>query len=229
LLLVFTIGRAICHPRLRRYPSYSSARPASSEELGMCPEAGDNAALMTVDLSLALARAQQGDRRAVDSLFAATYHDLRKLARARLRRSGRDAILDTTSLVHESYLRLLDVGQLRLRDRLHFLSYASHAMRSVIVDLIRKRQAERHGGGALQVTLTAELASDPPAGEREILLIHEALEKLAALDGRLAQTVEMRYFGGMTEAEIAEVLGITDRTVRRDLTKARLLLRATLE
>jgi RNA polymerase sigma factor (TIGR02999 family) len=196
----------------------------------MCPPAaGENAEVIRVDLTDLVARAQQGDRQAVDSLFAATYQDLRKLARARLRNGGRDAVLDTTSLVHESYLRLLDVGQLRLRDRLHFLNYASHAMRSVIVDLIRKRQADRHGGDAVHVTLTGELANGMVSGEREILRIHRALEELASLDDRLAQTVEMRYFGGMTEAEIAEVLGITDRTIRRDLAKARLLLRAALE
>lgn len=189
----------------------------------------ENTGAIRGDVTELIARAQVGERRAIDSLFAVTYQELRKLARARLRAGGRDAVLDTTSLVHESYLRLADVGRLRLRDRLHFLNYASHAMRSVIIDLIRKRQAERHGGAAVHVTLTGELAEGVGTGEQKILRIHEALEKLASLDDRLARTVEMRYFGGMTEAEIAEVLGVTDRTIRRDLVKARLLLREVLE
>jgi RNA polymerase sigma factor (TIGR02999 family) len=167
-------------------------------------------------------------RKAVDGLFAASYDELRRLARSRLRSGGRDTVLDTTALVHEAYMRLVDVGRLRVRDRLHFFNYASHAMRSVIVDLVRSRQADRRGGGAVHVTLAGDSTPGIPAGEKEILLVHQALEQLTAMDDRLSKTVEMRYFGGMTEAEIAEALGVTDRTIRRDLTKARLLLRAAL-
>ncbi len=194
----------------------------------MCPPRGDNTAISPTNLNPTEGRALPGDRQAVDGLFTAAYHELRKLARARLRSGGRDAVLDTTALVHEAYVRLVDVGKLHLHDRLHFLNYASHAMRSVIVDLVRKRQSDRHGGGAVHVSITGESTFGMPAGEREILLIHEALEKLAALDERLAQTVEMRYFGGMTECEIAKALGVADRTIRRDLVKARLLMRAAI-
>jgi len=173
-------------------------------------------------------RSRAGDREALGSLFELAYGELRKLARARLRSGGRDAILDTTALVHEAYVRLVDVGQPNLRDRAHFFQYASHAMRSVIVDLVRQRQSQRRGSGAVHVSFNDAVADGVTAGEREILRIHQELEKLATLDPRLAQTVEMKYFGGMTETEIAGALGITDRTVRRDLTKARLLLRAAL-
>src|SRR4051812_47764343 len=175
-----------------------------------------------------IARSRSGDRDALGGLFALAYQELRKLARARLRSGGRDAILDTTALVHEAYVRLVDVGQPNLRDRLHFFQYASHAMRSVIVDLIRQRLAQRRGSGAVHVSFSDASPDAFAGGESEILRIHQELEKLAAVDPRLAEAVEMKYFGGMTETEIAEALGITDRTVRRDLTKARLLLRAAL-
>jgi RNA polymerase sigma factor (TIGR02999 family) len=174
-------------------------------------------------------RAQQGDAEAADSLFAATYPDLRRLARARLRAGGRSTLLDTASLVHESYLRFAGTGQLRIDDRVHFMRWAGRVMRSVIVDFARRRLAGRRGGALPHVALTTGIEARAPAGEHEILRVHEALEQIAALDARLAQVVEMRYFGGMTEVEIAEALGVADRTVRRDWEKARLLLREALE
>jgi len=192
-----------------------NASPADQEEL-------------RPDVTDLIIRSREGDRDAIDSLFAAAYQELRRLARARLRTGGRDAILDTTALVHEAYVRLVDVEQPSFRDRAHFFLYASHAMRSVIVDLIRQRQAQRRGGGAVHVSFTEASPDATPPGEREILSLHQELDKLAAVDSRLAQTVEMRYFGGMTETEIAAALGLTDRTVRRDLSKARLLLRDAL-
>ena len=173
-------------------------------------------------------RAQRGDTAAADSLFAATYPELRKLARARLRPGGRSMLLDTTALVHESYLRFAAAGSLRLEDRLHFMRWAGRVMRSVIVDFIRRQQADRRGGAVPHLTLTTEI-DGLPSGENEILRVHEALDEMAALEPRLAQVVEMRYFAGMTEAEIAEALGVTDRTVRRDWEKARLLLREALK
>ena len=166
----------------------------------------------------------------VDDYFATAYAELRRLARARLHSSGRNAPLDTTALVHESYLRLSQQRGARFPDRLRFLVYAGRVMRSVIVDLVRERQAERRGGDAVYVTLTtrlgAELADD--AAEGEILRVHEALEELQKLDERMAQVVEMRYFAGMTEGEIAAALGVTDRTVRRDWQQARLFLAEVL-
>ena len=101
-------------------------------------------------------------------------------------------------------------------------------MRSVIVDFARRRQADRRGGAVAHLTLTTRIDARLAAGEDEILRVHDALDEIAAVDPRLAQVVEMRYFGGMTETETAEALGITDRTVRRDWEKARLLLREAL-
>ena len=172
-------------------------------------------------------RAQEGDGAAADALFAATYEDLRKLARARLR--GRSGTLDTSSLVHESYLRFAASGHLRLQDRVHFVRWAGRVMRSVIVDFARRRKASRRGGDVVRVTLTEPLALSRRPPEDEILSVHRALDKIAERDARMAEVVELRYFGGLTDAEIASSLGITDRTVRRDWEKARLLLREALE
>jgi RNA polymerase sigma factor (TIGR02999 family) len=174
-------------------------------------------------------RASAGDAEAADALFAATYDDLRKLARNRLRAGGRNTLLDTSSLVHESYLRFVRSRRLRVEDRAHFLHWAGRVMRSVIVDFARRRSAQRRGAGASRVPLTVQLAADHRAPADEILLVHDALDRLAALDPRMAQVVEMRYFGGLSEPEIALALGVTDRTVRRDWEKARLLLREALE
>ena len=176
-----------------------------------------------------LARMQEGDDNARDALFAATYDELRRMARSRLRDGGRNTLLDTTSLVHESYLRFVRVGQLRIEDRRAFFGYAARVMRSVIVDSARERLAARRGGGVSPLTLNTELIENLAEGEESIIRIHEALKDLEQADARLAQVVEMRYFGGYSEQEIAETLGVTERTVQRDWEKARLILRASLK
>ena len=177
-----------------------------------------------------LRRAQDGDEAAMRVVFDATYPELRTQARARLRRGPRNTLLDTTSLVHEAFLRFANSGRLHLSDRQHFLRYASHVMRSVIVDFVRERLAERRGGGAEHVTLNSEIRDGASTSdEAEILGVHEALEELAKVDARLVQVVEMRYFAGMTEPEIAVALGVNERTVRRDWQKARLLLADALK
>lgn len=173
-------------------------------------------------------RARAGDEAAVRAIFDATYEDLRQLARIRLSRGGRGPLLDTTALVHESYLRFANAKTLVLADREHFMRYASHVMRSVIVDLARASKTGRRGGDAPHVTLNTALGEGTSAGEDEVIRVHEALEELAVFDTRLVSVVEMRYFAGMSEAEIAAALGVTDRTVRRDWEKARLLLAKAL-
>ena len=169
---------------------------------------------------------------AQDALFAGAYAELRTLARARLRGQQRDSSLNTTALVHESYLRVVgSSGTLRASDRAAFFAYASSVMRSVIVDTVRARHAECRGGDNHPVTLSTVLleglAGDEHA-EAQVLRVHEALQALAEAEPRLAKVVEMRYFGGWTEAEIGEVLQLTERTVRRDWDKARILLSALL-
>ena len=176
-----------------------------------------------------LIRIQLGEAGARDVLFAAAYEELRRLARARLRDRGRNTVLDTTCLVHEAYLRFVRAGELRAGDRRAFFSYASQVMRAVIVDSARERLAERRGGGVSPLTLSSELVGKLGDGEETILKVHEALEVLAQAEGRLAQVVEMRYFGGYSEREIAETLQVTERTVQRDWEKARLILVQALQ
>lgn len=173
--------------------------------------------------------ARGGDADAMRRLFDIAYEDLRRMARSRLGQSARSSQLDTTALVHESFIRFANSGELRINDRAHFFRYAGQVMRSVIVDLVRSAQAERRGGDASHLTLNTSLGDQMVDGAAEVLKVHDALEELAALDVRLAQVVELRYFAGLTEIETAEALGVTDRTVRRDWNKARLLLAKALE
>jgi RNA polymerase sigma factor (TIGR02999 family) len=181
------------------------------------------------ELTLLIERAHQGDAEARDAVYKLLYVDLSRIARARLMRSGRNTMLDTSSLVNEAYIRLARVDGLASPNRHHFLAYASRVMHSVIVDLVRARATERRGSSAQRVTLNTNLCDDIPAGEDELLRVHDALEELAAVDERLVRMVEMRYFAGLTEKETADVLGVNERTVRRDWQKARMLLAAALK
>ncbi len=180
------------------------------------------------ELTVLLQAARSGDDSAVNKVFIVLYDDLRRIARARLRRSQPLTLLDTTGLVHDAYLRFLKADRLEVSDRPHFLAYAARVMRSIIVDAVRKRQADRHGGGAVHVTLSTAIGDSVQAQEDEIARVGDAVADLAKLDNRLAQVVEMRYFAGLTEVDIAEALGVTERTVRRDWEKARALLFAAL-
>jgi RNA polymerase sigma factor (TIGR02999 family) len=165
----------------------------------------------------------------LDDHFTTCYQQLRRLAHARLRDSGGHVVLDTTALVHESWLKLSG-GVAGFPDRARFLAYAGKAMRSIIVDLVRQRRSERHGADATHLTLTSGGAQALIDGEDGdfVLRVHDALQELARLDPRMAQVVEMKYFAGMTESEIGEALKVTERTVRRDWEQARLMLAAAL-
>lgn len=180
------------------------------------------------DITQLLQAAQQGDRAAADQVVAQLYADLQRLARRHMRRAGDMTLLDTTSLVHEAWLRLAGSQGKDFPDRRHFLAYAAHAMRSVVIDMVRARQAERRGGGQVHLTLNTAVAEITPQDDDGILRVHEALEELAQLEPRLVQVVEMRYFGGLLEQEIAQALGVTERTVQRDWQKARVFLAASL-
>lgn len=169
--------------------------------------------------------------RHADEMFSTAYAELRRLARSRLHDGGRNTVLDTTALVHETYLRVSHAAQTPFADRARFLAYAGQAMRSIIVDLVRQRQAERRGGGALHITLTGNALeqAEIPADEQHILRVHEALEELAKVDARMTRVVELRYFAGLDDAEIACALDVGERTVRRDWEHARLLLAKALK
>ena len=172
----------------------------------------------------------QGQHNALGELYALLYPELHRLAHSRVRRSGDLTLLDTTSLVHESYLRFEKSGAVAMANRSQFMAYAARVMRSVVVDVVRARQSERRGGDAVRVELDDEQLgmAVPDSFDNEVLRVHESLQELAAIDERLVQVVEMRYFAGMTEQEIASVLGLAVRTVARDWEKARLFLHACL-
>jgi RNA polymerase sigma factor (TIGR02999 family) len=163
----------------------------------------------------------------LDQLVTQAYDELRAIAHARLAARG-GGTLSTTALVHEAYLKLVDQSQAGWRNRSHFQAVASLAMRHVLVDCAKARHALKRGGTRRRITLDDEELSVDDQAEA-LLELDEALHRLAELDPRLARVVECRFFGGLTEEEIAEALGVTVRTVRRDWAKARVLLRGVLE
>lgn len=176
------------------------------------------------DITLLLGRAREGDKAALDSIFELLHPELRQIAHRRLLRHQRDGGVNTTALVNECYLKLVPRDNLAPADRGHFLAYAATVMRSIIVDAARAANADRRGGDVQQVTLDTALLESIPSPAVEILDVHAALDDLRRIDPRLVSIVEMRFFAGMGDEEIAQALGITDRTVRRDWAKARLLL-----
>lgn len=166
------------------------------------------------------------DREALDRAVPLVYHELRALAHRHLAAHGGDPTLNSTALVHEAYLKL-GSGSAAWRDRAHFFALASLVMRQVLTDRARARAAEKRGGARRRVTLDeGTLTTDDQA--ESLLQLDDALARLAAVAPRLVRVVEFRFFGGMSEAEIGSVLGVTPRTVRRDWDKARLLLRSAL-
>jgi len=174
-------------------------------------------------------RANHGEKDAFNRLFSELYGELHQMARSRVRHHAPITVLDTTALLHESYLRLVKVGALSIENRAHFLAYASSVMRSIIVDFARQRLSQRRGGGAVELPLDTETGEQTPSPEADVVRVHDALGELAAADERLVRLVEMRYFGGLTEEEIAEAMGVSSRTVQRDWEKARLLLSIALK
>jgi RNA polymerase sigma factor (TIGR02999 family) len=167
-----------------------------------------------------LAAWRAGETNALDLLFPRVYDELRRIAHRQLLRERPEHTLDTASLVHEAYIKLVDQTHVQWVDRSHFFAVATQAMRRILVDYARRHRAEKRGAGPMQVTLSdAMLVAANPADT--LLAIDDALNELAAIDQRLARVVECRFFGGLTEAETAEVLGVTERTVRRDWIKAK--------
>jgi len=175
-----------------------------------------------------LGRLQEGDPDARNALYAAAYGELHRLARSRLADRGRNTLLDTTSLVHEAYMRFVNAGDLRAEDRRAFFAYTSQVMRSVIVNTTRERIAQKRGGNWQSLTLSTDLGGHATPDEEMILQVHEALEALEQVDARLAEVAQMRYFAGYSDQEIAATLDISERTVQRDWEKARLILATAL-
>jgi RNA polymerase sigma factor (TIGR02999 family) len=176
-----------------------------------------------------LKRIRQNDQAALDELVTLVYPDLHRMARNRLAQNDTITLLDATSMVHEAYLRLQGSGRIDAQSRPQFFVYAAQVLRSVMVDFARKRRAERRGGGQANVTLSEELAAGLGGTDEDIERVNDALDDLAESDPRLKHVVEMRYFGGFNDQEIAEALGVTDRTVRRDWERAKMLLSVALK
>jgi RNA polymerase sigma factor (TIGR02999 family) len=170
-------------------------------------------------------RGPQGD--ALDRLLPVVYEELRAIAHRHLAGHGPPGSLATTALVHEAYLKLVDQSRAGWRDRAHFFALSSVAMRHILVDRARARATLKRGGARRRVTLDDATITVDDCAEM-LLALDEALERLAAVEPRLAKVVEYRFFGGLSEREIAEALGITERTVERDWVKARMLLRRAL-
>jgi RNA polymerase sigma factor (TIGR02999 family) len=171
-----------------------------------------------------LAAARDGDSVAIGQLYALLYPELKEQAHKRVRGLGNVTVLDTTSLVHESYLRLAHAGKIGIENRDHFLAYAAHVMRSVVIDYLRRAGAQRRGGQQLQVSLNSNIIDSVESFADEIMRLDELLDELGAIDKRLVSVVEMRYFAALETDEIAQSLGVSRRTVSRDLEKVRLLL-----
>lgn len=172
--------------------------------------------------------AREGGAAALDRLFPIVYERLRDIAHAHLGRDGTGRTVSTTALVHEAYLKLVDAERVQWQDRNHFFSLASRAMRQILIDYARRHSASRRGGELHRVDLDdVQIAVVERAAT--LLALDEALTRLAAFSPRLAQVVELRFFGGLTEEEAAKVLGVTDRTVRREWIKARGWLQQELQ
>lgn len=179
------------------------------------------------DTTQLLIRARQGDEAAFDSVFERVYGELRRLARAQLRRRSGNT-LATTELVHEAYLRLFDDRRIDSHDRIHFLSLAARAMRQILIEHFRARSAGKRGGGTPDATLDGERVAARDRGEA-LLAIDAALDDLGRRDPRLGRVVEYKFFGGMTEAEVATALGVSPRTVSNDWRRAKAWLTVALE
>lgn len=175
------------------------------------------------ELDAAIARIDTEYGAALDDAFTAYYPELRQIAHARLMRSSLRGQIETTALVHDSYIKLASGAEHKFVNRLHFLAYASRTVRSIVVDIVREQRTQRRGGEFDLVTLDTA-AQEGMAGEIDIEAVNGALDDLAKLDPALARLVEMRFFGGMTATEIAEALGMSERTVQREWSKARALL-----
>lgn len=183
---------------------------------------------MREDVTALLIAHGHGERDAFERLMPLVYQDLRRVARARLRGQGPGETLNTTALVHEAYVKLVDQSRVSWNDRQHFFAVAAMAMRQILVDHARHRGRDKRGGQVQKIAL--DEAPDPTARDSEQLIeLDLALSKLAEVDARQVRIVECRYFAGLTEQETADALGLSLRTTQREWLKARAWLRNELE
>lgn len=206
------------------YPECFTSGSARTQ--GRCARPPGTMKTESQTITLLLREWRDGDEQAMDRLVPLVYDELHRVAGRELRRDRPGHTLQPTELVHDAYVRMVDL-ELSWQDRLHFYRMAARTMRRVLVDHARARKAEKRGGGAVRVTL-AEVHGQPVQPASDVLDLAAALDRLAGLEARLSQAVEMFYFGGMTYLEIAHALGISPATVDRDLRFARAWLRRAL-
>jgi RNA polymerase sigma factor (TIGR02999 family) len=178
-----------------------------------------------------ISRADAGSASASGQLFAALYDELHRLAERQLRRGGSDLSLGTTTLLHEAYLDIAGREGARFPDRARFMGYAARAMRSLVIDYARRARAQKRGGSAFEITLSAaesDGAALPGAAPVALERLSDALDELAAAEPALAQLVDLHFFGGFALIELAALRGVSERTVQRDWRKARLFLNQAL-
>jgi len=181
------------------------------------------------ELEALIRRADQADEDAANQLFALLYHELHRLAEHNLRRAGTSITLGTTTLLHEAYLNIAGRDDVSFSNHPRFLAYASRAMRGLVIDYARRRRAQKRGR-QLEITLTEEQtpSSDVERRAAELERLGDAIEELAALEPALAELVDLHFFCGFSFTEIAQLRGVSERTVQRDWRKARLLLQHAL-
>jgi RNA polymerase sigma factor (TIGR02999 family) len=179
------------------------------------------------DVTRLLARWKEGDEAALQQLVPIVHDELRRLARRQMAGERPGHTLQPTALVNEAYLRLVNLKQMQWQDRAHFFAMGARLMRRILVDFARSRRYQKRGGGAKQVSFTQaiEVAEGQPA---DVVALNDALEALAAVDERKSQVVELRFFGGLSVEETAEVLNVSRETVKRDWTFAKMWLRRQL-
>ena len=176
-------------------------------------------AVLPADITALLRGWQGGDREALDRLVPFVYEELRRTARNYMRRERAGHSLQTTALVNEVYVRLVDLTSVRWQDRAHFFAVAASTMRRILLDAARARLADKRGGAALRVTLHEDLVASSEASD--LVAIDDAMDALSKIDPRKARVVEMRFFGGLSVDEMAHVLQISPQSVKRDWKLAR--------
>lgn len=185
---------------------------------------------MPASPTLLVQRAAAGDSEAMRSLFSTLYPDIKRLARSRLAQAGGITGLNATALVHEGFMRMAEREGLQGNTRVQFFAYVGKVLRSIVIDFVRARDAEKRGGGATLLTMShAESSADALMSAVDVIALDRALERLKAVDEGMYHTAELHFFCGMTIVETAEAREISTRTVNREITKARALLAEWLD
>lgn len=178
---------------------------------------------VTESITALLATAKHGDRAAADAVFAALYEELHRMARRELSKRGGNMTVSATTLLHDAYLNIAKREGVTFLDRNHFMGYACRVMRRLIIDYARTRHAQKRGGHFEFTSISTDVAN-PMASADELMRISDALDELGTVDERLVRIVDLKFFCGFSFIEIAEMLGVTERTIQRDWEKARIFL-----